>query len=130
VFLLKKEIFVKIAFYLLLLCAVMVIPLAAGSCNSTASTTSTSPTGPQGENFEVTIQGEAFSPPSVNVPRGTTVHWVNHDSMTHTVTSDTGLFDSKNMSEGSNFSHTFSEKGTFTYHCAVHTFMKGTVIVE
>ena len=124
------ETIVKKVVYLILLCATMVIPLAAGSCNATTSTTSTSPTGPQGGNFEVTIQGDAFSPPSINVPRGTTVHWTNKDSTTHTVTSDTGLFDSKNMSQGSNFSHTFSEKGTFSYHCSIHTFMKGTIIVE
>jgi len=50
--------------------------------------------------------------------------------MTHTVTSDTGLFDSKNMSEGSNFSHTFSEKGAYNYHCSIHAFMKATIIIE
>jgi plastocyanin len=110
--------------------------MLAGSCSSTSSTTatstspSTSPTGPQGGNFEVTIQGDAFSPPSVNVPAGTTVTWTNNDSVTHTVVSDTGLFDSKNMSKGSNFSRTFSEKGTYNYHCSIHTFMKGTIIVE
>ena len=118
----------KKVLYFILLCVIISIPVVSCSCNT--STPSTSPTGPQGGNFEVTIQGEAFSPPSVNVPKGTTVHWVNHDPTTHTVTSDTGLFDSKNMSEGSNFSHTFGEKGTFTYHCSIHTYMKGTIIVE
>jgi plastocyanin len=119
--------------YPVLLGLLIALPVMAGACGSSSTPTTTlptSPTGPTGDNLEVSIQGDAFSPPSVNVPKGTTVHWVNHDPMTHTVTSDTGLFDSKNMSEGSSFSHTFSEKGTFNYHCAVHPFMKGTIIVE
>jgi len=107
--------------------------LAADSCGSSSTPTTTlptSPTGPTGDNIQIWIQGDAFSPASINVPAGATVHWTNMDAMTHTVTSDTGLFDSKNMSKGSDFSHTFSEKGTFNYHCAIHSFMKGTIIVE
>jgi plastocyanin len=122
--------------YLIILSVIAAGMLLAGSCGNSNSTsqpttsTSTSPTGPQGDNVQIWIQNDAFSPASINVPAGTTIHWTNMDAATHTVTSDTGLFDSKNMSKGSNFSHTFSEKGTFTYHCGIHTFMKGTIIVE
>jgi plastocyanin len=123
--------------YVTILSVIAAGMLLAGSCGSSSSTsqsttksTSTSPTGPQGDNFEVTIQGDAFSPPSVNVPAGTTVHWTNHDSVTHTVTSDTGLFDGKNIGQNGTFSYTFNTKGTYSYHCSIHTFMKGTIIVE
>jgi plastocyanin len=122
--------------YAALLSLILAGLVLAGSCgnsySSTQSTTTppTSPTGPQGDNFEVTIQGEAFSPPSVNVPAGTTVHWTNLDSVTHTVTSDTGLFDGQNIGKNGTFNYTFSTKGTYSYHCSIHPFMKGTIIVE
>jgi plastocyanin len=78
----------------------------------------------------VTIENIAFSPSSITVPVGTTVTWTNKDSFSHTVTSDTGLFDSGEMSQGSTFSHTFNDKGTFSYHCTIHTTMHGTVTVQ
>jgi plastocyanin len=46
------------------------------------------------------------------------------------VTSDTGIFDSGSMSRGSNFSHTFSEAGTFGYYCIPHPYMTGTITVQ
>ena len=46
---------------------------------------------------DVTIQNFAFNPPSITVKVGTTVRWTNQDSATHSVTSDTGVWDSGNV---------------------------------
>ena len=59
-----------------------------------------------------------------------TVTWVNHDVAIHTVTSGTGAFDSKNIASGSSWSYTFSTPGTYGYHCTIHPWMTGTVIVR
>jgi plastocyanin len=79
---------------------------------------------------DVTIQGSAFSPSNLTVKVGDTVKWTNNDKIDHTVTSDTGVFNSGNIANGATFSFTFSTAGTYSYHCSIHTFMKGTIVVQ
>jgi len=102
--------------------------LAAISCGTSYQTPTPTSTPTQGN--AVTIQNLAFSPAALTVPAGTTVTWTNQDTTVHNVTSNTGLFESGQMSRGSNFSHTFSDKGTFAYHCSIHPEMTGTVTVQ
>ena len=85
-------------------------------------------TGVPGAN-EVWIQGMAFTPITLTVVSGTTILWTNKDVVSHTVTSDAGLFDSGPLKSGDTFSYTFSAAGTFTYHCSIHSTMVGSVIV-
>jgi plastocyanin len=132
----------KTLLVILSLVFVMAGALGAISCSSNSTTTTAKPGGAQtspppgqtpGTDFKpaaVSIEGFAFVPASIVVAVGTTVTWTNNDSATHTVTSDTGAFDSKDMAKGSTFSHTFSEKGTFSYHCGLHPTMKGTITVQ
>jgi hypothetical protein len=79
---------------------------------------------------EVFIQGKAFDPGSITVAANTTVTWTNKDGVAHTVTSNTGLFDSGTINADGNWSHLFSTAGTFPYHCTIHPSMTGTVIVN
>ncbi len=80
---------------------------------------------------QVTIQNFAFSPKTLTVAPGTTVRWTNKDSAAHTVTSDSGsTLASGDLSQGKSYTHTFSAAGTYTYHCAIHSFMHGTVVVS
>lgn len=83
----------------------------------------------QGPN-EVWIQNLAFNPSPITVSAGTTVKWTNKDGITHTVTSNTGLFDSSNVGPNGTFSFTFTTAGSYAYHCGIHTFMTATVIVN
>jgi plastocyanin len=130
------------AYWLLLFAMVGVLVSALAACSTTPSTTPTptltgtatptpTPTGtPTGIVNKVSIQGFAFNPSSITVSVGTTVTWTNNDSVTHTVTSDTGAFSSGNLNPGQTFSHTFNQAGTFAYHCSIHTSMHGTVVVQ
>ena len=79
----------------------------------------------------VSISGFAFNPQTITVVIGVnnTVTWTNNDATPHTVSSDASLFQSGSLSQHSMFSRTFSQEGTFTYHCAFHPSMTGTVIV-
>jgi len=79
--------------------------------------------------MEITIQGFAFAPATITIPVGTKVTWTNKDAATHTVTSDTGAFDSKNMPNGATFSFTFNQAGSFAYHCDIHARMVATIVV-
>ena len=77
----------------------------------------------------------AFSPKTLTIKAGTTVTWKNTTSVGHTVTSDDGKsFDSGTSNpisaQTGTFSFTFTKAGTFAYHCAIHPFMKATIVVQ
>lgn len=80
----------------------------------------------------VTINNYAFAPQNITVVMGVnnTLTWTNMQSgIQHTVTADDGSWTSATLSTGQSFTHTFLSAGTFTYHCSLHTYMKGTVRV-
>ena len=79
---------------------------------------------------QIILSGLLFTPDSMTVPLGSTVSWLNIESVTHTVTSDSAGFGSGNLSGNSTFNHTFTAKGTYKYHCSIHTMMSGKIIVQ
>lgn len=79
---------------------------------------------------KVILEMNKFSPSSLTVPSGTTVTWTNNESVMHTVTSNTGIFESGDMNKKETFSYTFSIVGSYSYHCKHHSGMNGTIIVE
>ncbi len=90
----------------------------------------TPPPATGGQTVNVSISNFAFVPATITVKVGTRVTWTNRQAgLQHTVTADDGSFDSGYLSTGSSFSHVFTKAGTYAYHCAIHPFMTGTVIV-
>ncbi len=79
---------------------------------------------------EVWIQGMAFDPSTITINAGTTITWTNKDGVPHTVTSDTGLFNSGTLSTNGTYGYKFVTSGTYAYHCAIHPYMTATVIVN
>src|SRR6266849_5853891 len=78
----------------------------------------------------VNIQNSAFVPATITVKVGDTVTWTNRDAFSHTSTSDTGAWDLGVIRAGASASFVFRAAGTFAYHCAIHTFMHGTIVVQ
>lgn len=81
----------------------------------------------------VTIKNFAFSPATITVAKGTKVTWTNEDSVAHQIASDSSssaAFNGPSMATGQQFSFTFNEAGTFSYHCAIHPSMTAKVIVQ
>lgn len=72
----------------------------------------------------------AFSPAAITIPKGSQVVWVNGSDASHTVTSSGGFASSGLIGQRQSFSATFPNAGTFAYHCTVHPYMMGTVIVK
>ena len=81
-----------------------------------------------------------YLPENVTVVIGVnnTVEWTNNDTANggtdHTVTSlsvpsGAAPFDSGIMKEGANFTQTFTTPGTYEYHCSIHSWMTGSVVV-
>ncbi len=78
----------------------------------------------------IVISQEVFDPGTITVNKGDTVTWQNNDSIDHTVVADDGSFDLGTVAGGAKVQHAFNQVGTFKYHCSIHTFMKGVVIVK
>ena len=77
----------------------------------------------------VTIDNFTFSPAELTVAKGTTVTWVNHDDIPHTVVNTDKAFRSKALDTDDSYSFTFTTAGTFNYFCGLHPHMVGKVIV-
>jgi len=78
----------------------------------------------------VTIVDFAFQPNALTIDSGATVTWTNNSTYTtHTVTSNTGLFD-QTLNTGATFKYTFNMKGTFGYHCKIHPTMTASITVK
>jgi plastocyanin len=78
-------------------------------------------------------QNFAFNPPSMTVKTGTTVTWMNNDGTPHTIVTDNGStasFSSDPLATGAVYTFTFTQPGTYTYHCSIHPSMKGEIIVQ
>jgi plastocyanin len=122
-------------FFIVLAITSAVLTISNSCTKSTAYNTPTTPgsgskgAGSPGAN-EVFIQSMAFTPSSLTVMAGTTVKWTNQDAIGHTVTSNTNLFNSGTLGNGSSFSFTFATAGTYSYYCSIHPTMVGQITVQ
>jgi plastocyanin len=76
----------------------------------------------------VTVKSFAFKPATLAVKRGSRVTFANTSTATHTA-SGAG-FDTKQIAPGKAATVSFNKRGTFAYHCKIHPFMKGKIVVE
>ncbi len=74
----------------------------------------------------VELRNSSYHPPTVTVEPGTTVLWTNYDTVSHSVTSMTGLFDSGALETGESFNYTFDEPGTYAYGCRINQSLENT----
>ncbi len=77
-----------------------------------------------------------YSPADITINAGDTVHWMNVDTVAHTVTGGSpadgpsGVFDSSLMMADAVYAFTFEETGSYDYFCMVHPWMTGSVTVN
>ncbi|MFW5724889.1 MAG: cupredoxin domain-containing protein [Bacteroidota bacterium] len=79
--------------------------------------------------YQIGMTNDSFVPAALTVEVGSTVTWFNNNSIAHTVTSATNLFD-VNLEPGEEFSFVFPQAGTFEYECLYHPGMNGVIVVE
>jgi plastocyanin len=81
--------------------------------------------------YEVIIADYELSPLNLVIHKGDTVRWTNQEGIVHHLVSDKeNEIDSSFLYPGQSYSHSFTNKGTFSYHCYLHQSLSGTVIVE
>jgi plastocyanin len=88
----------------------------------------------------ITQSSQGYAPASVVVVIGVnnTVTWTDKDdqmdangySPNHTVTANDQSFTSNSLAVGDQFTYTFGSPGTYSYHCKIHSWMNGMVIVK
>ena len=79
---------------------------------------------------QVAIENFSFTPATLTIAAGTTVTWINHDDVTHTVTAADKRFVSGAIDTDGTYSHQFTTPGTYAYHCAIHPTMTAQIIVK
>jgi plastocyanin len=78
----------------------------------------------------ITVDNFTFSPKELTVAVGTTVKWVNHDDIPHTIVEKKTTFRSKALDTDDSYSYTFTSAGSFDYFCGLHPHMVGKVVVN
>ena len=120
------------AFYALLAVSLVAVAFTSGCIYGGGGTSNTGTTVPSGNSIQ--IINFTFIPSTVAVPLGTSVTWVNSDSVPHTVTPDIADnpsgFGSGQLSNGQTYTFTFTQPGTYKYHCSIHPGMTATIIVQ
>ncbi|MDX6610332.1 MAG: hypothetical protein QOF85_2257 [Solirubrobacterales bacterium] len=76
----------------------------------------------------VDISHFEFHPPTLQVSKGGRVIFSNSSGTAHTAT-DAGAFDTGHIKPGHSVGVRFQQKGTFSYHCKIHPFMHGKIVV-
>ena len=105
--------------------SILAASVAAGAFTAPAILFAVSP------DSTVTIFDFGFDPGSIPVTAGQSVTWTYPLGSTfHTVTADDGSFDSSLLMPGQTFSFTFLTPGVYSYHCSLHSFMTGEVVVS
>jgi plastocyanin len=78
----------------------------------------------------VRIDNFSFAPPTLTVPPGATVTWINSDDVPHKIVSADGRFaPSPVLDTNQRYAAGFATAGTYRYFCALHPRMTGTVVV-
>lgn len=80
----------------------------------------------------VDVEDYRFAPSEIRIEPGDRVRWTSRGNQTHTVTTDDAGaedFDSGRLGKNDEYTHTFQDEGTFTYHCEIYSSMSGVVQV-
>jgi plastocyanin len=107
----------------------LAIAVLVSACGSSSDSTPTAQQ-PKASPDAITIDNFKFGPATLTVKQGASVTVTNRDSTTHTATADGGAFDTGDLDPGASKTITLSRAGRYAYHCQIHAFMKGTIVVS
>jgi plastocyanin len=77
----------------------------------------------------VQIKNFAYAPATLRVRVGASVRWTNEDSAPHTASAANGSFTSPTLRLRQGYSKRFTRPGRYSYLCALHPGMRGTIVV-
>lgn len=78
----------------------------------------------------ISIKDFRYSPNPLEVKVGETVTVTNDDGTAHTLTADGKRFDTGTLAGGARKTITIRAPGAYTYHCDIHNYMTGKIVVR
>ena len=105
---------------------------AQSPVTSTKAKTTTTTTAPKvySGSVVITILSNSFSPKTITIKAGTTVTWINKDSVAHKIIADNGGPTSSDLFKNQTYTFKFSAKGIYGYSEANSATTTGTIIVN
>src|SRR4051794_16758755 len=101
-----------------------------GGATASAPASSPAPASSAGTGSAITIKDFKFSPATLKARPGARIDVTNDDSAPHSVTAEDGhSFDSGRLQQGGSMTITAPRTGRYAFHCTVHQFMKGELVV-
>jgi plastocyanin len=76
----------------------------------------------------VVVKNLSFGAQPTTINVGDSVTWTNQDPVAHTVTANNAAFD-KPLPANGTVTIAFTAAGSYAYHCSIHPFMTGTIVV-
>jgi plastocyanin len=102
-----------------------------GSGTAKAPTPSPTASGGSSSTSGIKIDNFAFSPATLTVAGGARIAVTNDDGTAHTLTADDGhSFDTGSIDSRSSSTVTAPKPGRYPFHCSIHPFMHGTLVVR
>ncbi len=132
----SKRVLIETGIVIALAILLKVVLLLANAHIGNGTTANTATTSVQSGSVTITITHMEYQPSVIVVKTGTTITWINRDSVAHTVTEGQNAAPSSNgfnsglMATGKTWSYTFNKAGTYLYTCEVHPSMNARVIVQ
>ena len=109
----------KIPYYVAVASAILILGASAALTASAAAVSAT-----------IVSEAAGYSPSTLTVMVGDTITWTNSDRSAHTVTAQSGAFNSGRISGNGQWSFKATTAGTFAYFCDFHSGMRGTLVVN
>lgn len=109
--------------------AAVLLLLAALLPSATASGRDRQRAHRRARSVRVDISGFAFHPHTLRVTRGTRVVFVNSDATAHTAIRR-GRFATGRIRPGHSVTVRLRRAGVYAYHCSIHPFMHGKIVVR
>ena len=99
-------------------------------CATGSAALATGAAEPETKTHTVVIESLQFTPPTLTVAKGEHIVWVNKDLFPHTVTADSGSFDSREVAAGASWTYVAAKPGEYPYGCTLHPTMHAKLIVK
>ncbi len=126
------------------LSALMTLALAACSGSTSSTTPSTAASAPAASastalvcqettdpgDVTASIKDFSFDPAEIHAKVDQVIAFSNTGAAPHTVTLDDGSCTTPNIAPGATDGVVFSVAGSYPFHCAIHSQMKGTIVVS
>jgi plastocyanin len=114
---------------------VLAVPLVSAIAVVTTLTVTADDSGPatgggSGSSTTITIRDFTYSPNPDTVPAQATLTVVNGDGTAHTLTADHAGFDTGNLDGSGRATIRVGGPGRYAYHCRIHNYMTGTIVVR